>query len=140
MPTRLLEARRAVPAGKLPRQAGLILARHDQQYELTLQAETMAVGGAKLQRPLAMRRSRLARVAGCKEESASRISNQSPDAARVTALRVRETWLSGSKTTRAPAARATWGVRSVELLSQTITSADQLGEALARMASARCSR
>ena len=47
-PTKLPEARRAVQAGKLPRQAGVILVRHDQQYELTLQAETLAVGGAKL--------------------------------------------------------------------------------------------
>jgi hypothetical protein len=47
-PTRLPEARRAVQAGKLPRQAGLVVVRHDQQYELTLQAETLAVGGAKL--------------------------------------------------------------------------------------------
>ena len=47
-PTQLPEARRAVQAGKLPRQAGLILVRHDQQYELTLQAETLAVSGAKL--------------------------------------------------------------------------------------------
>lgn len=47
-PTKLPEARRAVQAGKLPRQAGLILVRHDQQYELTLQAETLAVSGAKL--------------------------------------------------------------------------------------------
>jgi hypothetical protein len=47
-PTRLPEARRAIQAGKLPRQAGLILVRHEHQYELTLQAETLAVGGAKL--------------------------------------------------------------------------------------------
>jgi hypothetical protein len=47
-PTRLPEARRAIQAGKLPRQAGLILVRHDQQYELTLQAESLAVSGAKL--------------------------------------------------------------------------------------------
>jgi hypothetical protein len=47
-PTRLPEARRAIQAGKLPRQAGLILVRHDNQVELTLQAETLAVGGAKL--------------------------------------------------------------------------------------------
>ena len=47
-PTKLPEAHRAIQAGKLPRQAGLILARHDQQYELTLQAETLAVSGAKL--------------------------------------------------------------------------------------------
>jgi hypothetical protein len=42
-PTRLPEAFRALQAGKLPRKAGLILVRHDQQYELTLQAETLAV-------------------------------------------------------------------------------------------------
>jgi hypothetical protein len=47
-PTQLPEARRAVQAGKLPRQAGLILVRHDQQYELALQAETFCVSGAKL--------------------------------------------------------------------------------------------
>jgi hypothetical protein len=45
-PTQLPEARRAIQAGKLPRQAGLV--RHDQQYELTLQAETLAFSGAKL--------------------------------------------------------------------------------------------
>ncbi len=47
-PTRLPEARRAVQAGKLPRKAGLTLVRHDRQYELTLQAETLAVSGARL--------------------------------------------------------------------------------------------
>jgi hypothetical protein len=35
--------------GKLPRKAGLILVRHGEQYELTLQAETFAVSGAKIQ-------------------------------------------------------------------------------------------
>src|SRR4029079_11377457 len=47
-PPRVPEARRAIQAGKLPRQAGMALVRHDQQYELTLQAETLAVGGAKV--------------------------------------------------------------------------------------------
>ena len=47
-PVKLPEARRAIQAGKLPRQVGMILVRHDQQYELTLQAETLAVNGAKL--------------------------------------------------------------------------------------------
>jgi hypothetical protein len=47
-PTRLPEARRAVQAGKLPRKAGLTLARHDRQYEFTLYAETLAVSGARL--------------------------------------------------------------------------------------------
>src|SRR5262249_54463168 len=47
-PTRLPEARRAIQAGKLPRKAGLTLVRQDRQYELTLQAETLGVSGAKL--------------------------------------------------------------------------------------------
>ncbi len=47
-PTRLPEAFRALQAGKLPRKAGLIVVRHDSQYELTLQAETLAVSGANL--------------------------------------------------------------------------------------------
>jgi hypothetical protein len=47
-PVKLPEARRAVQAGKLPRRAGLTLVRHDQQYELTLQAELLGVSGAKL--------------------------------------------------------------------------------------------
>lgn len=47
-PTRLPEALRAVQSGKLPRKAGLTVVRHDQQYELTLHAETLGIGGAKL--------------------------------------------------------------------------------------------
>lgn len=47
-PSRLPEAKRALQAGKLPRQVGLTLVRHDQQYELTLAAETLAVTGARL--------------------------------------------------------------------------------------------
>jgi hypothetical protein len=47
-PTRLPEARRAVQAGKLPRKMGLTLVRHGEQYDLTLHAETLAVGSAKL--------------------------------------------------------------------------------------------
>ncbi len=47
-PNKLPEARRAIQAGKLPRQAGMILVRHDQQYELTVQAEMLSVSGAKL--------------------------------------------------------------------------------------------
>jgi hypothetical protein len=50
-PTRLPEARRAIQSGKLPRKAGLTLVRHDQQYELALHAETLAVGSAKLPNP-----------------------------------------------------------------------------------------
>ena len=50
-PARLPEAKRAVQAGKLPRKAGLTLVRHDNQYELTFQAESLAVSGAKLPQP-----------------------------------------------------------------------------------------
>jgi hypothetical protein len=50
-PTALPEARRAIQAGKLPRRVGLTIVRHDQQYELTLQAETLAVSGARLPAP-----------------------------------------------------------------------------------------
>ncbi len=53
-PTRLPEARRAVQAGKLPRKVGLTVVRHDHQYELTLQAETLAVTGARLPAPEAV--------------------------------------------------------------------------------------
>ena len=47
-PTRLPEAFRALQSGKLPRKAGLIVVRHGIQYDLTLQAETLAVSGAGL--------------------------------------------------------------------------------------------
>lgn len=47
-PTQLPEAAQAIRSGKLPRKAGLILVRHGEQYELTLQAETFAVSGAKV--------------------------------------------------------------------------------------------
>jgi hypothetical protein len=47
-PVKLPEAHRAIQAGKLPRQAGMILVRHDEQYELNFQPETLALGGAKL--------------------------------------------------------------------------------------------
>ena len=50
-PTRLPEAKRAIQAGKLPRKCGLTLVRHDDQYELTIHAETLAVGAAKLPNP-----------------------------------------------------------------------------------------
>ncbi|AMV28255.1 hypothetical protein VT84_27880 [Gemmata sp. SH-PL17] len=50
-PSRLPEARRAIQSGKLPRKAGLTLVRHSDQYELTLHAETLGVGGAKLPPP-----------------------------------------------------------------------------------------
>jgi hypothetical protein len=51
MPSRLPEARRAIQAGKLPRKAGLTLVRHDNTYELSLQAETLALSGVKLPTP-----------------------------------------------------------------------------------------
>lgn len=47
-PTRLPESRRAIQAGKLPRKAGLMLVRNDQQYGLTINAETLSVSSAKL--------------------------------------------------------------------------------------------
>ncbi len=47
-PTRLPEAFRALQAGKLPRKAGRIVVRHGEQYELTLNAESLAVSGAGL--------------------------------------------------------------------------------------------
>jgi hypothetical protein len=50
-PARLPEARRAIQSGKLPRKAGLTLLRNEQQYELTLQAETLGVSSAKLPAP-----------------------------------------------------------------------------------------
>jgi hypothetical protein len=50
-PTRLPEARGAIQSGKLPRKVGLTLVRHDQQYELTIQAETLAVYGVRLPTP-----------------------------------------------------------------------------------------
>jgi hypothetical protein len=49
-PARLPEAFRALQSGKLPRKVGLILSRHGVQYDLTLQAETLAVSGLALPR------------------------------------------------------------------------------------------
>jgi len=53
-PARLPEARQALQAGKLPRRAGLTIVRHDQQYDLTLSAESLAVSGARLPAPEAV--------------------------------------------------------------------------------------
>jgi hypothetical protein len=50
-PAKLPEAFRALQSGKLPRKAGLTLVRHEQTYELTLQAETLALSAARLPAP-----------------------------------------------------------------------------------------
>jgi hypothetical protein len=47
-PSRQGEARYAIRSGKLPRKVGLTMVRNDQQYELTLAAETLGVSAAKL--------------------------------------------------------------------------------------------
>src|SRR5256885_12935552 len=61
-------------------------------------------------------------------------TSQSPVAADAPRFRAREIWLSGSKTTMAPAARAFSAVRSVELLSQTMISLSQPKEEKASVA------
>ena len=48
VPIQLPEAKQAILFGKLPRKSGLILVRHEEQYELTLQAENLAFAGAAL--------------------------------------------------------------------------------------------
>ena len=50
-PAKLPEALRAIQAGKLPRKMGLTLVRHDATYELTLQAESLAIGSARMPAP-----------------------------------------------------------------------------------------
>ncbi len=47
-PSRMPEARDALRSGKLPRKAGLVLDASGQQYALSLAAESLAVGSAKL--------------------------------------------------------------------------------------------
>ncbi len=47
-PTELPESRRAIRSGKLPRKAGLIVSRQGEQYEFTLQAETMNISDGAL--------------------------------------------------------------------------------------------
>lgn len=49
-PTRLPESRRAIQSGKLPRKAGFIVSRQEQQYEFTLQAETFNLSAGLLPR------------------------------------------------------------------------------------------
>jgi hypothetical protein len=67
-PIRLPEAFRALQAGKLPRKAGMVLVRQGADYELTLQAETLAVTGAALPKPedrrLSPHDARIARLEG----------------------------------------------------------------------------
>ncbi len=46
--TRLPEARRAIQAGKIPRKCAFVMVRHDTQYEFSFNAETFAIGTAKL--------------------------------------------------------------------------------------------
>ncbi len=50
-PTRLPESRRAIQTGKLPRKVGLLVSRQGEQYELSLQAETLNVSGGRLPKP-----------------------------------------------------------------------------------------
>jgi hypothetical protein len=50
-PTRMPEAKSAVTTGKLPRQIGITIVRHNEQYTLKWHAETLAVSGAKLPNP-----------------------------------------------------------------------------------------
>jgi hypothetical protein len=47
-PSRMPEARDALRSGKVPRKAGLVLDANGQQYSLSLAAESLAVGSAKL--------------------------------------------------------------------------------------------
>ena len=47
-PSKLPEAFRAIQSGKLPRKAGLVIVRQGIQYDLTLQAESLAVSGLAL--------------------------------------------------------------------------------------------
>src|SRR5579864_8517488 len=67
-------------------------------------------------------------------ESASTKISQSPLAAAAPQLRARALWFTGSHTTVAPAARTSSDVRSVELLSHTMSSDCQLRREKAAMA------
>jgi hypothetical protein len=50
-PTRLPESRRAIEAGKMPRKVGVTMVRHDEQYDFTIHAETLAIGSCKMPPP-----------------------------------------------------------------------------------------
>ncbi len=73
-------------------------------------------------RPVVMASATSAKRPGEGRESASTKTSHDPTAAAAAALRAREIWFTGSKTTRAPWARAMAAVPSLELLSQTISS------------------
>jgi hypothetical protein len=47
-PSRLPEAKRAIQSGKLPRKCGITIVHHGEQFELTLNAETLGIASAKL--------------------------------------------------------------------------------------------
>jgi len=47
-PVALPEANLAIRMGKLPRKAGLTLVRDDEQFDLTLKAETFSIGSARI--------------------------------------------------------------------------------------------
>jgi len=47
-PVKLPEALQAIRSGKLPRKTGMTLVRNGQQVDLVLQAESFAIGGAKI--------------------------------------------------------------------------------------------
>ena len=51
MPTRSVEAAKALQSGKWPRRMGLLFAAHGQEFECTLQGDRFTVGGLKLQPP-----------------------------------------------------------------------------------------
>jgi hypothetical protein len=50
-PVALPEAAIAIRRGKLPRKAGLMLIRNDEQYDFNLQAETFGVGAGRISHP-----------------------------------------------------------------------------------------
>ncbi|MGB7345669.1 MAG: hypothetical protein WBD20_15750 [Pirellulaceae bacterium] len=47
-PIKLPEAMQAIRSGKLPRKTGLTIIRNDRQFDLTLNAETFGISGAKI--------------------------------------------------------------------------------------------
>lgn len=47
-PIKLPEAMQAIQSGKLPRKAGMTVVREGRQFDLTLQAETFGISGAKI--------------------------------------------------------------------------------------------